>query len=122
MRSAKQNIGHSAEEFARNYLEQQGLKFVAANYVCKYGEIDLIMNDGDFYVFVEVRYRESEKFGDGVASITKSKQSKLISAVKCYLLECNLYDKVPCRFDVIALATIPEHKLEWIKDAFWVKW
>ncbi len=36
-------------------LTQQGLKLVVSNYHCRYGEIDLIMQEGNTLVFVEVR-------------------------------------------------------------------
>jgi putative endonuclease len=121
MRTSKQNCGFQAEQEARDFLEKQGLKFVDANYRCKAGEIDLIMRDGEFLVFVEVRYRKLSGFGDGVESVTKSKQRKLISAARYYLLEQNLFDKIPCRFDVVAASPDSTPQILSVKDAFWQK-
>lgn len=121
MRTANQNCGQHAEAEARDFLEQQGLKLVTANFSCKSGEIDLIMRDGEVLVFVEVRYRKLSGYGDGVESVTSSKRSKIIRTAKHYLLEQNLYDKVPCRFDVIAASPDVTQKLLWIKDAFWAR-
>lgn len=121
MRTALQKCGFDAEHNAADYLLQQGLKLVAQNYSCKFGELDLVMQDGEYLVFIEVRYRKLSGYGDGVESVTKSKQSKIIRAAKCYLFEHNLYDKVPCRFDVVAAAPDAGQKLVWIKDAFWLK-
>lgn len=100
MKSNKQKLGYEVENLVKNYLLQNGMFIVQSNYTCKYGEIDLIASEQDVLVFVEVRYRKNEDYGGAIASITKSKQSKIIRASKAYLLEKNLYDKVACRFDV----------------------
>lgn len=119
MQQSKRAFGQLMEQQARDYLVAQGLKEVASNYQCKAGEIDLIMQDSEFLIFVEVRFRERSKYASSVESITRNKQLKIIRAAKYYLLENNLYDKVPCRFDVVAI--MPK-KIDWIRDAFWVKY
>ena len=54
-RTAAQFTGDEGEELARKYLQKRGLRFVAANWLCKLGEIDLVMDDADgTRVFVEV--------------------------------------------------------------------
>jgi len=111
-------IGHAKESEASLYLQAQGLKLVLANYSCKYGEIDLIMQDKEELVFVEVRYRQSDDYGDGSDSVTQEKQRRVIRAAKFYLCERDLYDRIACRFDVVASG--PREML-WIKDAFWLK-
>jgi putative endonuclease len=115
-----------AEEVAANYLEQQGLQLIESNYSFKSGEIDLIMKDGEALVFVEVRHRKKDKYGSGLESVTKGKQQKIIRTAKYYLLEKGQYDKVPCRFDVVATQPKAEGKdsteILWLKDAFWVKY
>ena len=57
MLSESQNIGYKAEENALSFLVRQGLDVVERNFRCRFGEIDLIMRDGDVLVFVEVRKR-----------------------------------------------------------------
>jgi|WetSurMetagenome_2_1015567.scaffolds.fasta_scaffold155281_2 putative endonuclease len=120
MVSATQIFGQKAEQKARTYLISQGLQLIVTNYRCKYGEIDLIMLDVDVYVFVEVRCHKDEGYGNSIDSVTKSKQRRIIKAAKSYLQQEQLYDKVSCRFDVIAVQT--DGTMEWIKNAFWVKW
>lgn len=112
-------IGIKAEQEAKEFLLNRGLTFIANNYNCKAGEIDLIMRDKTTYVFVEVRYRKKSKYGSGLESVTKSKQQKIIRAAKYYLLENQLFDKILCRFDVISSSDEDEEKLLWTKDAFW---
>ena len=112
-------IGKHAEAEACNYLIQHGLELIDKNFTCKSGEIDLIMQDKDFYVFIEVRYRKKSKYGTGAESVTKNKQQKIIRTAKYYLLEKGLFDKIKCRFDVISSSAEDENKILWIKDAFW---
>jgi putative endonuclease len=117
-----QTIGKEVESLVSIYLQQQGLKLLEANYRCNFGEIDLIMDDNDTLVFIEVRYRNNLSYGDGVVSINKSKQHKIKRTAIYYLQQHALYDKVICRFDIVAVAKKSKEDLIWIKDAFWAKW
>lgn len=115
-------IGKQKELQACDYLLAQGLKLIMQNYRCKLGEIDLIMLEHEILVFIEVRYRKQNAYGDGSESINSIKQHKIISAAQHYLLCNDFYNKYPCRFD--AIITINQNhkpKFLWIKDAFWVK-
>lgn len=122
MKTSSQIIGKISERVACDYLEHHGLQLIAANYQCKCGEIDLIMQDGEILVFVEVRYRKDDDYGDGIATVTKFKQHKIIKAAIYYLQQHDLYDKVSCRFDVVGSSGGDGDSVQWIKDAFWVKW
>ena len=112
--------GHAWEKFAIDYLKDQGLKLICKNYNCRLGEIDLIMQDQDNLVFVEVRYRKFEDYGDSAASVNRQKQRKIINTAKLYLLENDLYDKCYCRFDVVAInLKHNQPDIEWISNAFY---
>jgi putative endonuclease len=115
-------IGAEIENLVRSYLESQGLSLVVANYGCKIGEIDLIMKDKEILVFIEVRYRKDDSYGDSETTVNKDKQSKIKRAALNYLQENELCDKVLCRFDVVGVSGKNRDKLAWIKDAFWYKW
>jgi putative endonuclease len=79
------------------------------------GEIDLIMRDGTVTVFVEVRYRAS-RFGGAAASVTRSKQHKLLQTARLWLARHNgSFDTVDCRFDVLAFTG---NEIEWLQNAF----
>lgn len=108
--------GALAEQLAAQYLQQQGLKLLQANYHCRYGEIDLIMQHGDYHVFVEVRQRGSASFGGAAASIDARKQAKLIKTAQHYL--STLKSVPPCRFDAIVMKAADLQQIEWIKNAF----
>lgn len=109
--------GSDAEQLAVSYLQRQRLVLVAQNYRCRFGEIDLIMRDGSVLVFIEVRMRTSEQFGGAAASITPSKQAKLLRTARHYLSEIN--GEPPCRFDAVLLSGTAGQAIEWIKNAFW---
>jgi len=109
--------GAQAEQTAARFLQQQGLRLVQANYRCRYGEIDLILKDGDTLVFAEVRMRSNKGFGGAAASIDARKQAKLIHTGQHYL--SSLPRTPPCRFDAVLMVT-PEGEdgIEWVKNAF----
>ena len=112
----RQQAGAEHEAQARRYLEQQGLRFVACNVRIRGGETDLIMQDGDCWVFVEVRYRRNDRFGGAAASVTRHKQQKLLRAAALWLATKNAsFDTVNCRFDVVAFTG---SQLSWLPDAF----
>lgn len=109
--------GALAEQIAATFLQHQGLILIEKNFRSKYGEIDLIMRDGNALVFVEVRLRASQKFGGAAASISKSKQQKLSNTAEFYLQQHNQPD-FSCRFDVILMQAADANAVEWIKNAF----
>lgn len=108
--------GALAEQLAAQYLQQQGLKLLYANYSCRYGEIDLILQDGDTHVFAEVRLRSSSAFGGASASIDARKQAKIVRTAQHYL--SSLKRIPPCRFDAIVMQSTELDKIQWLKDAF----
>ncbi|AGB84258.1 TIGR00252 family protein [Serratia sp. FGI94] len=108
--------GAGYELQARRYLERAGLVFVAANVAVRGGELDLIMRDGQTWVFVEVRYRRNAAFGDAAASVTYRKQQRLLHAAAVWLAGRGAsFDTSPCRFDVLAFTG---SQLAWIPNAF----
>ncbi len=68
--------GASAEALAASWLEARGLKLIARNVRFRYGEIDLVMDDGEALVFVEVRYRARDDYGGAAASVTAAKRTR----------------------------------------------
>lgn len=114
--SEKQIIGYKAEEKALFFLEERGLKVVERNFRCRFGEIDLIMQDNDVLVFVEVRKRKYPAFGSAAASVSRAKQQKLIRAARFYLHGSH---RIPsCRFDVLAF---DGDQCQWLKNVIEVE-
>jgi putative endonuclease len=110
-------LGKQSELRALEYLEEMGLVLVLQNYRCRMGEIDLIMRDGQYLVFVEVRFRKRNEYGGGIESITYSKQKKIMNTTEHYLTKYRLAEKHPIRFDVISIDG-RSGKVTWLKDAF----
>jgi len=108
--------GVLAEQLAAQYLQQQGLKLLQTNYSCRFGEIDLILQDGESLVFAEVRMRSSAAFGGAAASIDARKQAKLLKTAQFYLSELKRIP--PCRFDAVLMQASDLQQIEWIKNAF----
>jgi len=111
--------GKQAETSACKYLQAQGLTLVERNYLCKRGEIDLIMRDKHSTVFVEVRYRRNDRFGNGAESVDWRKQAKLLATAEHYLQQHPKAAQNACRFDVVAITTENgQQTIDWIVDAF----
>ena len=108
--------GQVAESAALAYLQKQGLKLVERNYRTPGrggGEIDLVMRAPDgTVVFVEVRPRAPAAFGGAAASISATKQRRIVFAARSYLMR--LRTPPPCRFDVVLV----EDAITWLKAAF----
>lgn len=119
MKLNQNNAGLAAEKLAATFLLNQGLKFVAENYHCRYGEIDLIMQHAKTLVFVEVRLRKNSLFGGAGTSITPQKMQKLILAAQHYLQANNLnQSEQACRFDAILMSSVDAKSIEWVRNAF----
>jgi len=116
--------GRAVEVAARALLLRAGLTELATNANYRGGELDLVMQDprrpgAPTVVFVEVRYRRSQAFGGGTASIDAGKRRRLVHAAQRFLQEHPALANAPCRFDVIDAQGDPDAPhLEWIRDAF----
>lgn len=94
-------IGDAFEERACTRLVEAGLSLVARNYHTRYGELDLVMRDGETLVFVEVRYRRDARFGGAAASVTARKRERLVRAAAGFLGAHPQFAQCACRFDVV---------------------
>jgi putative endonuclease len=110
--------GKRGEDIAVAYLKNKGYRIIERNYKCLFGEIDIVAKDGDMVVFVEVKSRKSERFGDPQGAVGREKQKKISRISLTYLEEKHLY---PCdaRFDVVAIKMLPAGSIvELIQNAF----
>lgn len=111
LRTPRQRTGDLGEEQALHYLESKGCQLLQRSFVCKGGEIDLIMRDGNSLVFVEVRKRATAAFGGAAASITPTKQKRMTLAAQVYLQ--SLSTLPACRFDAVL---IEAEQISWLKN------
>lgn len=115
MRSA----GALFEARACHELRRAGLELLSRNFHTRFGEIDLVMRDGDTIVFVEVRHRLHPTQGGAAASVTRAKQAKLIAAAQGWLAAHPQHANAACRFDVVAYDGPPQQvATTWLRAAF----
>ncbi len=105
--------GQQAEDRAAKLLRRQGYRIVCRNYSSLLGEIDVVAEDDRTLVFVEVRLRTRDHFGDAASTVTRGKQRKVIAAAHDYLARHPTTKDV--RFDVVA---ITGDELQLIEGAF----
>ena len=96
------STGRRWERRAERFLRGHGLTTIARNFSAKFGEIDLVMRDGDHVAFIEVRYRGRSRFGNAASSVTLKKQQKIVRCAQLFLQTFPKWANHPCRFDVIA--------------------
>lgn len=102
---------------AARLLEAEGYTIIERNYRNPFGEIDIIAEEGGYLVFIEVKKRNTAKFGDPLYSITESKKRHIIKSAQFYLKS----HKTNCkgaRFDVVG---ITKEGLKLVKNAFLVE-
>ncbi len=111
-------IGKQAEDWALAYLLEQGCTLIERNFSWRGGELDLIVQDGEYTVFVEVRFRKNTNFGLPQETLDYKKRARLIATSRIYLQNHRDAAKNPSRFDVIAI-TLRDAKphVEWIRNA-----
>lgn len=93
--------GQLGENIATEYLLKKGFRLIEKNYHSRFGEIDIIMCDDKYLLFVEVKLRKNSKYGTPAEYVTESKQQKIILTAQSFLSE-NETDLQP-RFDVIEI-------------------
>lgn len=99
---ARNNVlGAWGETLAAEFLRKKHYKLLAARYRSRFGEIDLIVSDRKFLVFVEVKLRRSSKFADASAYVDSYKQNRIRTTASVYLSQ-NPTILQP-RFDVIEI-------------------
>lgn len=116
MKKNNRETGSRYEAQAAAYLITQNYQVIERNYRCRIGEIDIIARDQDCLVFIEVKYRKTEKNGDPAEAVNKQKQRKIIQAARYYLLTHEYGEDAFCRFDVVSIL---DQQIRLIKDAFW---
>ena len=129
--------GQRAEAYARKFLSDAGLHIVENNFRSPYGEIDIIAQDATDgtppqLVFIEVRLRKHTQYGQGFETVNPQKQQKIIKTAHYFLQQKQIFENMPCRFDIVSLQSGGDNSYDhnydhnshlnstptWIKDAF----
>lgn len=115
----KREIGFKFEDIVKKFLEKEKILFVENNYYTKYGEIDLIFLEKSTktLVFIEVKYRKNNNYGEAVEIVSKKKQERIIKSSQVYIFKNKWKGNV--RYDVVGITGNGlKNDINWIKNAF----
>ena len=113
--------GAWGEALAAEYLRKKRYDILASGYRCRFGEIDLIVKNRKFLVFVEVKLRKSAEFAKAREFVDTKKQERIRTTASVYLAQNPT--NLPCRFDVIEIYAqegmeTPHPEINHLEDAF----
>ncbi len=116
----KKLLGKVGEKCAVKYLKKNKYKILEQNYATHFGEIDIIAKDNDCYVFIEVKTRTSDKFGEPMEAVTNFKQRHIIRSAQSYLMTNKIDEnQIKIRFDVIEVKSENgKNEINHLKNAF----
>ena len=100
-------LARKGEAAAAAYMERRGAEILERNWVCPFGEADIVCKEDDCLVFVEVKTRSNIENGLPAESVTAKKRAKYERIAACYLRD-NVYGEAKLRFDVIGILVINE--------------
>ena len=98
----KAAIGARGEDVAVGFLVENGYNIIKRNYRCRYGEVDIIAEDGLTLAFIEVKTRGSALFGAPQGSVDSRKQARIIRSACVYMEDEGIIDRY-IRFDVVSV-------------------
>lgn len=118
--SIQNEIGKKGEEIARDFLEQKGYKILEQNWRYSRAEIDLIASYQNALIFVEVKTRSYDYFGQPEDFVTAKKQKLMSSAASAYMQANNHQWEI--RFDIVSilLSGKSSMKIQHFEDAFFL--
>ncbi len=104
MSKARKILGAWGEKKAKKYLLEKEYQIIATNYRTRMGEIDLIAGKADQIIFIEVKTRRNNFFGEPQLAVNHQKRNRIKKLATLYMLENNLeFCSKQLRFDVITI-------------------
>jgi putative endonuclease len=97
----KLDLGNKGEDWAAKFLKEKGYKILDRNLTTPFGEVDIIARDGNTIVFIEVKTRSSDIFGQPFEAVNYRKQERLKKIALFYLK--GIKKDLPIRFDVVSI-------------------
>ena len=115
----REDPGRKGEIIAARFLRKAGMRILQRNCRRRLGEIDIVARDGDEVVFVEVKTRTSERWGEPADALTAEKRRRLRRAAEQYASRTGIVE-FPLRFDVVTvlLPDGSEPTIRHYRDAF----
>jgi uncharacterized protein (TIGR00252 family) len=96
--------GRAAEDAACRHLQAAGYQILLRNFRARSGELDVVAIEGRSLAVIEVRYRQSRRFGGGAASVTWRKQRRIVRTTLALLAARRELGRLPVRFDVVEVS------------------
>ena len=114
---AKHNeLGKWGEDVAAAFLQQKGFRIVERNWKCGHKEIDLIVTDEQLLLFVEVKTRRNDFFGDPAEAVGWRTAEHLLNAMEQYI--CTNQIDMSVRFDILSVTGSPSsYQIELLENA-----
>ena len=106
-KGSKGALGSAAERHAQITLEARGYRFLASNWHCNAGELDLVMLDGDVLVFVEVKARRGDNAGRADDAVSAAKVRRMLAAAEWYVADHPEHQDRLWRCDLVAITIDP---------------
>lgn len=94
-------LGRWGEALAAEELRRKGFRVLAAGWTCRFGEIDLIAEDGEYISFTEVKLRKNDKVAQAREFVDRRKQERVRTAAQLYLAQYPT--ALQPRFDVVEI-------------------
>ena len=115
----KDQLARAGEDTAAHYLVSRGYTILHRNIRFPEGELDIVAKSGKTLVFIEVKTRETEKFGFPYEFVSKEKQRRQAIIASRFVTLCRLHE-FPIRFDVVSVVLQPGHlpQIEHIENAY----
>src|SRR5947207_11700930 len=114
VKGAKQGLGRAGERLAAERLVACGYSILERNFRCRYGEIDIVAEEGQELVFIEVKTRRGARYGLPEEAVTTRKQRTIIQ-VASYYLDLHESGHRLWRIDVVAVQLSISGRLEEIR-------
>ncbi len=111
------DLGRQGEQIAADYLRKKGYTILKQNWFYEKYEIDIIASNKEYIIFVEVKTRASDMWGNPEEAISANKIKKIVDAADFYIRENDT--DLEIRFDVIAVIMGKGNiEIEHFEDAF----
>ena len=115
-------IGSEGEKRVAEFLRRRGFSIIKRNYLCRYGEIDIIAENQEFLLFVEVKTRKEQSLVSGAQAVDAFKQKRILLTANDYIAKTES-EKQP-RFDIADVTVYNKedgnlgYRLNYIENAF----
>ena len=114
--------GSEGEKRVAEFLRRRGFSIIKRNYLCRYGEIDIISENEEFLLFVEVKTRKANSMVSGAQAVDAFKQRRILLTANDYIAKTET-EKQP-RFDIAEVTVYNKedgnlgYRLNYIENAF----